>query len=69
MNKTFKTFPNRLDTTLVAFRADDNAALLAEICCNSTTVHVREGFNCVLVPAFAADAASAHLIKYGWVEA
>lgn len=69
MEKTFTTFANRKDASLVGFRAADNKALLNEICTNSATGYIREGFNCVNVPTFAADAVRAHLVKYGWVAA
>jgi hypothetical protein len=66
MTKTFTTFTSRKDASMIGFRADDNDALLAEICTNSATGNVRAGFQCVLVPAHAADAVKAHLVKQGW---
>lgn len=69
MSKTFTTFISRKDASVIGFRADDNAGLLAEICCNSATGHVREGFNCTLVPHHAAAQVVAHLEKNGWTKA
>jgi hypothetical protein len=69
MSKTFKTFSSRKDASITGFRADDNAALLAAICCNSATGYVREGFECVLVPNHAADAVRKHLVSIGWAVA
>ena len=69
--KTFKTFPNRRDADLTAFRAEDNAALLRDICTNSATGHVRqlnEG-GPVSVPTHSAEKVTAHLEKLGWVRA
>ena len=69
VNKTFTTFVSRKDAALTAFRADDNEALLNEICCNSATAHSRKGRECVLVPNHAASAVTAHLVKRGWIPA
>lgn len=68
MANTFRTFANRKDSSLVGFSSDDNAALLAAICCNSTTGYVRQlvAGGPVSVPAHAADAVRANLISYGW---
>ena len=69
VNKTFTTFVSRKDAALTAFRADDNEALLNEICCNSATAHSRKGRECVLVPNHAASAVTAHLVQRGWMPA
>jgi hypothetical protein len=66
MTKTFTTFTSRKDASLTGFRADDNKALLDAICGNPITGHVREGFNCTLVPNHAAEAVANHLIAQGW---
>lgn len=68
MSKSFKMFENRKDKELVGFSAADNAALLKEICTNSTTGYVRQltPGGAVSVPKHAAEAVKAHLISKGW---
>lgn len=71
MTKTFRMFENRKDKALMGFSANDNAALLACICANSATGHVRqmtEG-GPVSVPKHTAEIVRAHLIKQGWAPA
>ncbi|MDE2106879.1 MAG: hypothetical protein KGL39_57220 [Patescibacteria group bacterium] len=71
MEKTFSRFINRLDRQLTGFQADDNAALLRDICTNSATGHVRQlrPNGAVNVPNHAAEQVEAHLVKLGWTRA
>lgn len=69
MTKTFRMFENRLDRSLIGFSAEDNAALLNAICCNSATGYVRQLVpgGAVSVPKHAAEKVAAHLANIGWV--
>ena len=69
MAKTFTTFTSRKDALLTGFRADDNTALLNEICTNSATSYVKAGFNCTLVPNHLASMVVQHLEARGWDKA
>ena len=71
MTMTFSRFINRLDRQLTGFNAEagaDNATLLRDVCCNSTTGYVRQlrPGGAVNVPNHAADKVEAHLVKLGW---
>jgi len=65
---TFTMFSNRLDRSLTCFHANDNLKLLSDVCTNSATGYVRTRYEGgpVSVPAHAAAAVKAHLIRRGW---
>ena len=71
MEKTFRSFENRKDRSLVGFSADDNAALLRAICSNSATAYVRQmsAGGAVSVPKHAAEKVREHLVNLGWTAA
>lgn len=68
MTKTFTSFANRLDASLVGFSSDDNGALKAAICTNAATAYVtqKKAGGPISVPTHAAAATKAHLLALGW---